>query len=79
MIDQNNGVVTIPGSFTSEDCSTACRNQHGVTVTGYEWHNSGRCAYHTKPISGGSGNNDYTCWTKRVNRRRTQILDHLSN
>ena len=60
-LDQNSGVVSIAGSFSSIDCLSACQNQN-VEVTGCESHVDGGCAYHTEPVSGGSGDVGYTCW-----------------
>ena len=82
--DQNHGVVIISGFFASEDCLQACMDQENVKVTGCEWNNSGKCAYHTKPILSGGGSHDYTCWIMKFNitsspKRRNQILDHLTN
>ena len=59
--DQNNGITTIPGNFTSSDCFVVCRAEDNGRITGCEWDNNGTCAYHTKPLSGGSGNKDHTC------------------
>ena len=61
--DQNIGTKTspTPNSFTSVECLAKCLNM--TNVTGCEYHNDGGCAYHTKYISGGNGNNDYLCWT----------------
>ena len=64
-VDQNTGSFTfkgLPNSFSPIDCLERCLNQSGVT--GCEYHETTHgCAYHTEPISGGSGSSSYWCWT----------------
>ena len=60
-LDENDGFSTIPGSFTLNGCLNSCHQQMNGIVTGCEWHVNGKCVYHTRPLSGGSGNTDFTC------------------
>ena len=60
-LDENDGFSTIPGSFTLNGCLNSCHQQMNGIVTGCEWHVNGKCVYHTRPLSCGSGNTDFTC------------------
>lgn len=68
--DQNEGSRVLPGQFESIQCLKTCQDikeksmLYGIRITGCEHSSySNTCQYHTKPVSGGSGNNGYTCWT----------------
>ena len=62
--DQNTGSKTftpLPNSFTSIECLEKCLNQTNVKGCEYDTITNG-CAYHTMPVSSGSGDNRYYCW-----------------
>ena len=67
-MDQNNGVRTLPGVSSEEECLQKCRAQAGAKGCEYYSNiNAHRtCAYHTEAISSGSGDADYVCWNLGV-------------
>ena len=78
--DQNNGSLSIPGSYEPNECFKKCLAvSHGTKVTGCESHEGGRCSYHTNPVSGGSGDTDTNCWILKgmhiLLRKHIKIVD----
>ena len=62
--DQNKGQTTIqplPNSFSSIDCIERCLTITNITGCEYDEGSHG-CAYHTMPVSSGSGDRRYYCW-----------------
>ena len=62
--DQNKGQTTIqplPNSFSSIDCIERCLTISNITGCEYDEGSHG-CAYHTMPVSHGSGDRRYYCW-----------------
>ena len=57
--DQNEGVYSIPGDFTWNQCLQSCKTK--LYATGCEWDKNRTCAYHTATVSGGSGGSDHKC------------------
>ena len=57
--DQNEGVYSIPGDFTWNQCLQSCKTK--LYATGCEWDKNRTCAYHTATVSGGSGDSGHKC------------------
>ena len=64
-LDQNEGHKNQANNLNKLECLKYCKEVMNVNVTGCEYHHSGSCIYHSKPLSGGSGNHDFTCWVFR--------------
>eukprot|EP00091_Calanus_sinicus_P003869 TRINITY_DN1402_c0_g2_i1.p1 TRINITY_DN1402_c0_g2~~TRINITY_DN1402_c0_g2_i1.p1 ORF type:complete len:213 (+),score=13.20 TRINITY_DN1402_c0_g2_i1:112-750(+) len=58
--DQNTGTIQVNGQQTRASCLAACKRRVPV-ATGCEFHSSGSCSIHTRPVSGGSSTRGYTC------------------
>ena len=56
--EQKEGVWTFPGLFTWDECLRSCKDQL-PRATACEWYENGNCGYHTKAVSGGSGDKDW--------------------
>ena len=75
--DQNRGSHTfedIPNTFSPIDCLEKCLNQTNVKGCEYDEYTQG-CAYHTMPVSRGSGSRtSHWCWV--LNNGMYFILIH---
>lgn len=63
--DQNDGIKNLVNRNNKLECLQYCEEVMSTRVTGCEYHRDGHCSYHSKPVSGGNGNQDYTCWVLR--------------
>ena len=68
--DQNTGVELLEGTFTKLGCIKECVhiqiNYPNLNMEGCEYDSKyGKCAYHTEPVSSGSGDSRDACWVRK--------------